>query len=146
MMRGPIDYIIVGFEGNKFDGSILKTIGDAVDKGVIDLIALALISKDEKGNVTMLDIADLGDSYAVNFATKYQKSSESVTQDDINEMSDLLENNTSAGLLIIEQLWAKPLKKALLDAHGVLVAEGRIHPEAAEELEEEKEVAHAGVA
>ena len=34
-MRGPIDYIIVGFEGNKFDGSILRAIGDAIDKGVI---------------------------------------------------------------------------------------------------------------
>jgi hypothetical protein len=144
-MRGPIDYIIVGFEGNKFDGSILKTIGGAIDKGIVDLIALAIISKDAQGNISMIDIANLGDSYAVNFAAKYKKKSDSITQEDINEMSDLLENNTSAGLLIIEQLWAKPLKKALLDAHGVLVAEGRIHPEAAEELEGKKEVEHAGI-
>ena len=57
------------------------------------------------------------------------------TKEDIDEMGDLLENNTAAGLLVIEQLWAKPLKKALLDANGVLVAEGRIHPEAAQELD-----------
>jgi hypothetical protein len=63
-MRGPIDYIIVGFEGNKFDGSILKALGDAIDKGTIDLVALVLISKDKKGNVSTLDIANLGDSYA----------------------------------------------------------------------------------
>ena len=134
-MRGPIDYIVVGFEGNKFDGSILKTIGDAVDSGVIDLVALALLSKDAEGKVTLLDVANLGDAYAVEFVTKYKPSGYSIDQDDIDEVADLLENNTSAGLLIIEQLWAKPLKKALIDANGVLVAEGRIHPDAASELE-----------
>lgn len=134
-MRGPIDYIVVGFEGNKFDGSILKAIGDAVESGVIDLVALALLSKDADGNITLLDIANLGDAYAVEFAAKYKPSGDAVDQDDIDEVADLLENNTSAGLLIIEQLWAKPLKKALIDANGVLVAEGRIHPDAASELE-----------
>lgn len=135
-MRGPIDYIIVGFEGNKFDGSILKALGDAIDKGIIDLVALALISKDDKGDVTTVDVANLGDSYAVEFATKYNAKGKGVEKDDIDEMSDLLENNTSAGLLVIEQLWAKPLKEALIKANGVLVAEGRIHPDAANELNE----------
>jgi hypothetical protein len=142
-MRGPIDYIIVGFEGNKFDGSILKAIGDAIDKGIISLIALALISKDEDGNTSKVKVADTGDSYALNLAVKHQKNPGSITQEDIDEMSDLLENNTSAGLLVIEQLWAIPLKKAIMDADGVLIAEGRIHPEAAEELSEEKEKKHA---
>jgi len=142
-MRGPIDYIIVGFEGNKFDGGILKAVGDAIDKGIIDLVALALIVKDEEGNVSRVNISDLGDNYALNLAVKYQKNPDSITDEDINEMSDLLENNTSAGMLVIEQLWAKSLKKALLDASGVLIADGRIHPEAAEELSEEKEKSHA---
>ncbi len=134
-MRGPIDYIIVGFSGNKFDGSILKALGDAIDKGVIDLVALALISKDRNGNVTEVDITNSGDGYILEFAEKYAKKAERVMYDDVHEMAELLENNTSAGLLVIEQLWAKPLKKALLDAKGVLVAEGRIHPEAALELD-----------
>lgn len=133
-MLGPIDYIIVGFEGNKFDGSILKALGAAIDSGVIDLVALALISKDKKGKVTKIDIANIGDGYAVEFVKKYKPNSKRVNEDDIEEMADLLQNNTSAGLLVIEQLWAIPLKKALLKANGVLVAEGRIHPDAVEEL------------
>lgn len=137
-MRGPIDYIIVGFEGNKFDGSILKAIADAIESGVIDLVALSVISKDEAGTVTTLDIAGLGDAYLAEFTQKYPGTPDLVTPDDIDEMSDILENNTAAGLLVIEHLWAKPLKKALIDANGVLVAEGRIHPEAAQELEGEE--------
>lgn len=134
-MHGPIDYIIVGFEGNKFDGSILKAIADAIDKGIIGLIALALVAKDSEGNIKKVNIADLGDEYAVEFVEKYKGNDKLVGQDDIEEVSDLLENNTSAGLLVIEQLWAIPLKKALIKAGGVLVAEGRIHPDAAAEID-----------
>jgi hypothetical protein len=134
-MRGPIDYIIVGFEGNKFDGSILKALSDALDSGVVSLVALALITKDEKGEVATLDVANVGDAQIVEFTAKYKPTDDGIDKDDIDEVSDLLENNTSAGLLVLEQLWAKPLKKALIDANGVLVAEGRIHPEAAEQLD-----------
>jgi hypothetical protein len=136
-MRGPIDYIIVGFKGNKFDGSILKALGDAIDSGVISLVALVMIIKDKDGTVTKVDITNLGDEYVVEFAEKYQAKDDYVTGEDVEEMGDLLENDTSAGLLVIEQLWAKPLKKSILDANGVLVAEGRIHPEAAAELNKE---------
>lgn len=134
-MRGPIDYIVVGFEGNNFDGSVLAALADAIDKEIIALVALSVIAKDAEGNVTTLDIAQSGDQFAVEFAQKYQPTGDLVTNDDIDEVADLLENNTAAGLLVVEQLWAKPLKKALIDANGVLVAEGRIHPEAAQELE-----------
>jgi hypothetical protein len=137
-MVGPIDYIVVGFEGNKFDGRILKALSEALDSGVIGLISLSAIIKDTEGNLTTLDIADMGDDYIVEFAEKYNSGSAPVDQDDIDEVGDLLENNTAAGLLVIEQLWAKPLKKAILDANGFLIAEGRIHPEAAAELNDKQ--------
>lgn len=134
-MRGPIDYIVVGFEGNKFDGSVMQALSDAIEQGVIGLVALAVVSKDADGVVTKLDIAEAGDDSMTAFVEKYQPSDEAIAGDDLDEVADLVENNCTAGLLVIEQLWAKPLKKALLDANGVLIAEGRIHPEAANELE-----------
>ncbi len=133
-MHGPIDYIIVGFDGNKFDGSIMRAVADAVESGVIGLVALSAIIKDASGAVSKLDVADMGDEYLVEFTQKYPVHNELVTTDDIDEVAELLEPNTAAGLLVIEQLWAKPLKKAILDANGYLIAEGRIHPEAAAEL------------
>jgi hypothetical protein len=136
-MRGPIDYIIVGFEGNKFDGSILRALSEAIDSGAIALVALAFIRKDKDGTVERLDVANLGDTYAVTFVEKYAQDESSVADEDIDEMAELLEGDTAAGLLIIEQLWAKPLKEAMLKANGVLVAEGRIHPDAAAELSNE---------
>lgn len=136
-MRGPIDYIVVGFEQEgKFDGSILNSLVDPIESGVIKLVALSFVSKDKEGTVTSIDVAEMGDDVIVDFSQKYQTEGNSVTSEDLEEVGDLLENNTSAGLLVVEQLWAKPLKKALIDANGVLVAEGRIHQEATLELEE----------
>lgn len=138
-MVGPIDFIIVGFEGNKFDGSILQSLEGAIESGVISLIDLALVAKDSEGAVAKLNIADLGDEYLVELSQSAAKADGEIGDEDIEEVADLLENNTSAGLLIIEHLWAKPLKKSIIGAGGVLVADGRIHPDALNELENEGE-------
>jgi hypothetical protein len=130
-MRGPIDYIIVGFEGNKFDGSILEALIDALDMGIIKLVALSVITKDKKGTVLKADITEVGKEYELELEEYLPEGPSPIDKDDVEEVGDLLENNTAAGLLVVEQLWAKPLKKALLKANGVLIADGRIHPEAA---------------
>lgn len=135
-MRGPIDYIIVGFVGNKFDGSILTAIGEAIDNGTIALVALSGIIKNEDGSVVSLDISNTEDPLLADFTQKHPVDNRLVTQDDIDEVAELLEPNTAAGFLVVEQLWAKPLKAAIVNAGGFLVAEGRIHPDAANELNE----------
>lgn len=135
IMKGPIDYIVVGFDGNKFDGSILKALGEAIENNTIGLVALSVVSKDNNGQVTSLDVAAAGDQYIIDFVEKYKPNNDVVSMDDIDEVAELLKPNTTAGFLVIEHIWAKPLKKAIIDANGFLIAEGRIHPEAVSELE-----------
>ncbi|MCA9350913.1 hypothetical protein KC874_04435 [Candidatus Saccharibacteria bacterium] len=133
-MRGPIDYIVVGFEGNNFDGSILSALTDAIDKGIIRLVDFAIVMRDEEDNVTKVSVADTGNELVMGFAEQYMPQEKLINDDDVEEVADLIEKNCAAGLLVIEQLWAKPLKEVLINANGVLLAEGRIHPEAAEEI------------
>ena len=133
-MRGPIDYIVVGVEGNNFDGSILSALTDAIDKGIIRLVDFAIVMRDEEDNVTKVSVADTGNELVMGFAEQYMPQEKLINDDDVEEVADLIEKNCAAGLLVIEQLWAKPLKEALINANGVLLAEGRIHPEAAEEI------------
>ena len=126
-MRGPIDYIVVGFEGNNFNGEILEALKKASEDGTIAVLGLALISRDAEGNVAAVEAADTGGLQITGDASL-------IGEDDVQEVGELLEDNSSAGLLIIEQLWAKGLKQALINANGTLITEGRIHPEAAKEL------------
>lgn len=138
-MRGPIDYIIVGFEGNNFKGEVLEELEKAVNDGTIAILDLAVIVKDKDGNVESLELSNLDSAVAKKISESKSGSAGLITPEDVVETGDLLENNTSAGLLIIEQLWAKGLKQAIINANGVLVAEGRIHPDASSELNEEGE-------
>ena len=129
-MRGPIDYIIVGFEGNQFTGEIIQELEKATNDGTIAVLGLSLITPDANGEVNAVEIADTG-------ALNILGGGDLVSEDDIQEVGELLEDNSSAGLLVIEQLWAKGLKQAIINANGTLLSEGRIHPEASAELSKE---------
>lgn len=133
-MRGPIDYIVVGFPGNKFKGEVLAELADAVEQGVIQVLDLAVIVKDEDGEVTSLELTADDAALAKVFPQGEQQGL--ITDEDVAEVAEVLDDNCSAGLLIVEQLWAKGLKQAILNADGILLAEGRIHPEAYVELTE----------
>lgn len=133
-MRGPIDYIVVGFTGNKFKGEVLAELADAVEQGVIQVLDLAMIVKDEAGEVTMLEMS--ADDAALAKVFPHGEQQGLITDEDVAEVAEVLDDNCSAGLLIVEQLWARGLKQAILNADGVLLAEGRIHPEAYAELTE----------
>lgn len=129
-MRGPIDYIVVGFSENNFSGRILEELGKASENGTINVLELLLISRSGDGTVTSAEIVD---EQLAAFVTEKGL----ISEEDIREVGEILEDNTSAGLLIIEHLWAKGLKQAIKDANGFVILDGRIHPDASKELDEE---------
>jgi hypothetical protein len=49
-----------------------------------------------------------------------------ISNDDIEHAAEALEPNTSAALLVWEDLWAKPLLDALVDSNAVLLEGARI--------------------
>lgn len=135
-MRGPIDYIIVEFKGNNFKGEILAELAKAVEQGVIAVLDLAVIAKDKEGNVASVELGTVKSDLAQNIA---KANAGLINEEDVAEVGELLDNDCAAGLLIIEQLWAKGLKQAIINANGTLVAEGRIHPDAEKELDSKGE-------
>lgn len=142
-MLGPIDYIAVGFKGNNFDGSVLEELAKAVDSGVIRLVDLLLVIKNADGSIDVAEIEDQHEELKeVAKLIGHKGDLPLLTEDDAQKLGAKMDNDTSAGILVIEQLWAKGLKKALLDKNAILIDEGRIHPDtvsaAVEELKQVK--------
>ena len=142
-MLGPIDYIAVSFKGNNFDGSVLKALADATDRGLIRVVDLVLVIKDADGHVDWAEIEDQEDDLKeVAKLLGHKGDLPLLTEDDVHKLGAQMANDTSAGILVIEQLWAIPLKQALLHVGGELLAEGRIHPDkvsaAVEDIEQQK--------
>jgi hypothetical protein len=141
-MLGPIDYIAIGFEGNNFDGSILSELSKAVDSEAIRVVDLLFIVKDVDGNVGATEIEDQSEELKkYTDLLNIEGDALLLSENDVEKIGDSMESNTSAGVLIIEHLWAKGLKEALVGAGGILIAEGRIHPEVVDAVTEE--MAHA---
>ncbi|MBX4201797.1 DUF1269 domain-containing protein [Candidatus Saccharibacteria bacterium] len=132
-MLGPIDYVVVGFKGNNFDGTVLEELGKAVDSGVIRLVDLLFIVKDANGDAAMAEVTDQHDDLKeVAKLLGHEDDLPLLTEDDMEKVAAKMDNDTSAGVLVIEHLWAKGLKKALLDKGAFLLDEGRLHPDAVE--------------
>ncbi len=129
-MLGPIDYIVVGFKGNNFDGSVLKELEKASESGAIRVVDLLFIIKDADGNIAMAEIEDQDEELKeVAKLIGHEGDLPLLSEDDVKKLGDKMPNDTSAGVLVIEQLWAKGLKKALLDLNAELLDEGRLHTE-----------------
>ena len=61
MAIGPVEYIIVGFPGNKFNGEIAPELGKLVESGTIRILDLVFITKDADGNVAAIEFEDHDD-------------------------------------------------------------------------------------
>ncbi len=122
---GPIDYLLVEWPGRQPNGEVAPHLVDLVDRGLIRIIDLAFITKEEDGNVSGLELADLGGEVA-ELAIFEGASSGLLSDEDIGEAAGALEPGTSAALLVFENIWAAPFAAAVRRSGGQLVASGRI--------------------
>ena len=136
-MLGPVDYLEIGFPGNKFNGSILKELQKVVDKGLVRVIDLLFISKDGRGQIAIWELQDMPEDVTAAVAKFAADLTGLLTEEDAIELGKKLDNNCSAALLVFEHLWAVDFKDAVKKADGILIDEGRIHPEDIEAALEE---------
>jgi len=119
---GPIQYIVVGFPGNKFKGEIIPALGDLVKAGTIRIMDLAFVSKDADGSILIMELEDLADDEAAPFAAFEKEIGDLLNEEDLIVAAEALEPNSSAAVLVWENLWARKFADSLRAADGVLVA------------------------
>lgn len=122
---GPVDYILVEWPGRQPNGEVAPHLVDLVDRGLIRILDLAFVTKDEDGTVAGIELADLGDG-AGELEVFEGASSGLLSDDDLTEAAAALEPGTSAAVLVFENAWAAPFAAAVRRSGGQLVASGRI--------------------
>ncbi|HEY7691865.1 MAG TPA: DUF6325 family protein [Gaiellaceae bacterium] len=128
MEVGPVDVYIIGFPGNKFSGRIAPAIKELVDNGTIRILDLLFVMKDADGVVTTLAIEDLDEDGAA-FAALDITEPGSLNEEDADEVSEDLPDNSSALLVAFENVWARKVVDALQAADAVLIDSIRIPAE-----------------
>ena len=138
---GPVEYLLVAFPGNKFNGEIVPALAELTDKGIIHIIDLVFIRKDADGNVVAAELEDLPADVAAAFDDLDGDISDLVNEEDIAIAAESLDPDSSAGLLVYENTWATRFRDAIVDSGGLLVDRGHIPPAA---IEAALEAAQAG--
>jgi hypothetical protein len=123
---GPIDYVVLEWQGEPATtGEVQPLLLDLVDRGIIRILDIAFLTKDEDGSVAGVDLGELK-QLAAAFAAFEGASSGLLGFEDLQEAAAALEPGTSAAVLVWENRWAAPVAAALRRSGGQLVASGRI--------------------
>ena len=121
MAIGPVEYMVVAFPGNKFKGEIAPALGELVEKGLIRVIDLALVLKDAEGNVAGMELEDAGGEVFGAFQALTAERGGFLNEADLMAIGEALEANSSAAVLVWEDVWATKFAVTLREAGGILV-------------------------
>jgi uncharacterized membrane protein len=123
---GPVDYAIIAFPGNRFRGEIAPAIADLVEAGTIRVIDIAFVGKDQDGNAVAMELMELDPDVQEGLEKAGIEVSGLFNEDDLMDAADGLEPNSSAALLVWENVWARKVTQAMRDAGGELLAFERL--------------------
>ncbi|HEX6872195.1 MAG TPA: DUF6325 family protein [Micromonosporaceae bacterium] len=123
---GPVDYLVVEFPGSHLTGEGLPLLVDLVDRGVIKILDLSFLRKEQDGSVAEVSVEEINTAADQDLSAFAGASSGLLGRDDIEEAAAAIEPGSMAGILVYENLWAAPLASAIRRGGGQLVASGRI--------------------
>lgn len=139
---GPVDYLVVEWPaGKEPTGEGLDHLVNLSERGIIRVLDLAFVMKEEDGTVKGMAITDLDHDGTLDLVKFEGASSGIISQHDYDEAANVLEPGTSAAILIYENTWAAPFAAAVRRSGAELVASGRIPVDALIEALEQREAA-----
>jgi hypothetical protein len=123
---GPVDYIVVEFPAGatNFTGEMTKELLALVDRGIIRVIDVLILTKADDGTVEAMELSDVEELGELE--TLEAELAELLAEDDVAHLAAAMDPGSTAGVLIWENLWAAPFASAARRSGGQLIANGRI--------------------
>jgi hypothetical protein len=140
-VHGPVDFLLLEFPRGQLTGEASAALADLVERGVVRLYDLTVISKDRDGKVEVLELTDPA-SGAGGFSYFAGARSGLIRDADMQEAADAMLPDTVAALLIYENSWAIPFVKAASLSGGQVIASQRIPAADVVEALDALELAH----
>jgi DNA-binding NarL/FixJ family response regulator len=141
-MPGPLQVIAVGFgPGADFEGRVLAEVDRLQGRGVLRLLDVFFVAKDEEGTIRQLIVGDDEDFGALLASVLPLDGAGLVDSSggdglagfdagDAWTLAESLRPGTALAFLLVEHGWAQPLFEAITEAGGELVGEGFLTAEA----------------
>jgi hypothetical protein len=125
---GPVDYVVVEFPADQanFSGEMAKELSALVKGGVVRVLDLLLLKKNDDGSVEGFESHEFGDGDLGGLRELETELAMLLAAEDVESIGAALEPGSVAAVLVWENVWAAPFGSAVRRSGGQLVAGGRI--------------------
>jgi hypothetical protein len=123
---GPVDYLIVAFDGNRFQGEIVPALLSLVDQGLVRILDLAVIIKDADGNVLLVESSELPGEISQPLHDLEGEHDDLLAEDDLLLAAEEMAYNTTAAAILYENVWAARFAQAVRNAGGEVLVNVRV--------------------
>jgi uncharacterized membrane protein len=148
---GPVQMLIVGFQGDNFDGSIMKELDRLREHDIVRLIDLLFVKKNEDGEIEVAQRSDLDAEEAQEFGAiigalvglgaegeegaEYGALAGAAELEDghvfddeaVWYLGDAIPDGTAAAVALLEHRWAIPLRDKIAQAGGLTLSDAWVH-------------------
>ena len=152
MAMGPVQMLVLGFAEPNFTGKIAAELDRLREHEFVKIVDALVVNKDDEGNITQLQVSDLttdesaeygaiagaligfgyGTEEAVDAGAEAGAAAGAdghlIDDEDAWYVADAIPNGSAAAVILLEHLWAIPLRDAIVDAGGIALADEWIHP------------------
>jgi len=152
MTLGPVQLLVVSFPEPNFSGQIIAELNRLREAHLVRLVDALAVQKNSDGTLVALQWSDLSIEEAEDLGATVGAliglglcAADSVTAGaeagraegahvhlipdaEMWDVADSIEPGSAAVIALIEHLWAAPLRDAILEAGGIPVSDGWVHP------------------
>ena len=125
---GPVDYLVVEFPADKanFSGEMATELSALVGRGLVRVLDLLILKKNDDGSVEGFESHDFGDDELGELRALEDELALLLAEEDVESIGAAMEPGSVAAVLVYENVWAAPFGAAVRRSGGQLVANGRI--------------------
>ena len=125
-MTTPVEYLVIQFPGNQFNGDVAPALAELIESGTVHLLDLLFVARDAAGEVAWFELGDLDSDVAQAFESLEGTVGGLVSEADVAEVAEAMPDNSSALVVVWENSWAERFAQAVAASQGEVVAHERI--------------------
>ena len=124
---GPVDIVVIGFPADApMTGEAIPLLLDLVDQGIVRVLDVLFVTKNEDGTVSGFEAKDLKKESVGDLMAFEGASSGLLGEEDAATAADAIEPGTAAVMIVYENRWAAPFVAAVRRNGGVPLAFERV--------------------
>lgn len=121
---GPVEFYLVGFDGDRPDPSTFGALADLVSTGVVRVLDFVLVTRTADGDLEILELEEAEEPLTLDGLEPIV--SGLASEDDVRALAEVVPPGRSAAVVVLELLFARTLAQAVAQAGGQVLRSERV--------------------